>query len=216
MKTYRASDIDEGILDLIDLMNEIPFVETWSSCSGHIYNFDERERRRANNTNAVLKRPLLDPNVEYFGLRGGYVYFYVSGTVDKRDYYTPKVDKFDHPLTEEFLGRVDALTEKYDYVDFRLMEIMGGNHWGTRPSYDFGIEQSVYGAASEPIVGKQKIDAAWDDLRGVCERFVEDFEPTKWKVAENDGRLEIRSIKKKLKVHQDAMFDKSSPLFGRH
>jgi len=215
MKTYRASDIDEGILDLIDLMNEIPFVETWSSCSGHIYSFDESERRIANNTNAVLKRPSLDPNVEYFGLRGGYVYFYVSGTVDKRDYYTPKVDKFDHPLTEEFLGRVDALTEKYDYVDFRLMEMMGGNHWDTRPSYDFGIEQSAYGVASEPVIRKQKIDAAWDGLRDVCKKFSAEFKPIGWAATENDDRLN-KSVRKKLKVYRAAMFDKNSPLFCRY
>jgi hypothetical protein len=167
MKYDPSSDteLEDGVRELIYLMNLIPFVETTHSCEGH---FETPYHRKP--LDADAKEGMFYP---------GAVCFEISGEFS--DVSDLKRVHFNNPDIEQFILRCQKLCEKYDFVRFaetRYSAELQKAGYTFRCWYDSK-------SPSRPIlprdIGQQRMRQTlevWKEFESLCTEYLHEFYPS--------------------------------------
>lgn len=156
---YEESEIDPGIIKLVNLINKIPFIETDLSCEGHVENPYARDFP-------------ITPDMDEVFMRSGGLLFYVDGKLDVSK-TTIKIDYFNHPLAKKFLRRLEKLTKKYPFTELRLLNSYDARE--LKPEYYFRIWNDEIISYAVGMKRKRQIDEVWAEFEKLCGDFMDEF-----------------------------------------
>lgn len=147
-KELKGLDIEEGVKELVRIMNKLPFVETTESCEGH------------------LEVSKTDPKSFHF--LSGFITFKVDGELDG---YTTEIKSIKSDA-KKFIDALEAFSKRFSSVNFGLDGIYDGSDPRPEFMFEFTSEKDYYNESQgKAMLAENR--RVLDELAKFCKRYIE-------------------------------------------